>query len=255
MNKKTTDDLLYDIMVDLSVREPTPPDRLKRKVMILSTPRSGSSLFCDVINHSHTIGECREWFNMRYLQAYAKLKNSSNVSLTEYLDFIITRTLAGSDTFAVNMHIDQYRTLLKQNFDPFTLGFSETFYLQRNNKLRQAVSLAKAWQTDQWTANAKASNPAKTPPTNAMISQALSTLLNDEQFYRDNLQVKVSHEFSYETFRNLNDPDGIRRFFEILGLQADSNATTEMKIQSDESSEVLSDQFIAHISGRVDEQG
>ncbi|MBO6556825.1 MAG: hypothetical protein JJ957_10010 [Pseudomonadales bacterium] len=250
MGKKTTDELLYEIMADLDARKPTSPDKLKRKVMILSTPRSGSTLFCDSLNRTKQLGECREWFNLRYISAYAQLKQISSINFQDYFYFIVTQTLRGTDTLVVNMHIDQHQSLIQQNLDPFGFRFDEVFYINRKNKLRQAVSLARAWQTDQWGADTKAKNPEPEALNPALISQALNMLLSNEHFYRENLRKLVSLEFDYEVFRDLDNPEGLPKLFGLLGLKVDTETTTDMKKQSDRLSDEAYSHFLAYIQGK-----
>ena len=249
MSQKTTDEILFGIMAELDSRDPEPKQNLQKKIMILSTPRSGSTLFCDTLNRTELLGECREWFNLRYIGAYARIKNVTSINFQEYFDFIVSRTLRGSGTFVVNMHIDQYQSLIQQKLDPLGFSFDHVFYINRKNKLRQAVSLARAWQTDQWGADVKAMKETNEPPNNALISQALFMLLNGEQFYKENLKKLVSLEFDYEIFQDLNNQNGLPKLFDALGVNVDTDYKTEMKQQSDASSEKSVTDFLRYIQG------
>lgn len=250
MNQKTTDELLYDIMSELEERSSDSPSSMSRKVMILSTPRSGSTMFCDVLNRTEKLGECREWFNLRYLQAFARLKRVTNVDFNRYLEFIISRTLRGTDTFVVNMHIDQLQSLLKNKIDPFLLGFDEVFYVYRRDKVRQSVSLARAWQTDQWTSNTKPKREQQSPPSNGEIARALHMLIAGDEYYRENLSSKVKMEFAYEVFRDLADQEGFPRLFKALGIGEKIETSTELSQQSDSGSSEVVQGFLEYIEGR-----
>jgi hypothetical protein len=64
------------------VREPDrPPPRIR--LMILSTPRSGSSLFCDLLESMAAVGSPLEWLNEERIRAYGRVMNLAQVSLAD----------------------------------------------------------------------------------------------------------------------------------------------------------------------------
>jgi len=107
MQMKTTDDKLLQKMVALSKRKSTDINTIKKKVLILSIPRSGSSMFCDVLNNTKQLGSCAEWFNSRYIAAYGKVTGNVNVKFNDYLNFILEKTIGDTGGGVVNAHIEQ----------------------------------------------------------------------------------------------------------------------------------------------------
>jgi LPS sulfotransferase NodH len=248
--QKTTDEILLEIMIELDGRASAPISQMKKKLLVLSTPRSGSTLFCDVLNKIGVLGECREWLNLRYVEAYRILKKLETVDIGQYLEFIISKTLGEQNTFVVNMHIDQIQPLLDLKIDPFVLGFDDQIYLCRNNKVDQAVSLAKAMKTDQWSADT-ASKVASSPhPSFVEIAQSLHFLLSSEQIYTNNLKATTKLEFSYEDFSQLDKTKAFSNLYSALGLEVQPNPSTELRVQSDKSSVDLAALFLEHISGQ-----
>ena len=110
-----------------------------KSILIISTPRCGSTLYCDVLSDLNMIGQCKEWFNMRYISAYATFKGISNINFQEYLHFLKLKTTNNTGVFSVNVHVEQYIDLLKHNLDIAELGFDCVVYLSRKNKIAQAV--------------------------------------------------------------------------------------------------------------------
>jgi LPS sulfotransferase NodH len=241
---------LLRIMLDLLSREAVPVDKIERKILILSTPRCGSTLFCDVLNRFGGLGECREWFNPRYIEAYCQVAQESEFIFQRYFEFIATRTIRDSKTFVANVHVGNVRGLMTQKkLNLLNLGFDQICYLTRRHKLRQAISLVRAHSSDQWQAASTGNKQAAEEISHAQIASALDFILKDEQFYRQHLQKFVSQEFCYETFQDLRAPEGFRRLFEWLEVECDAELWTHMPRQSDEVTDQLEDSFTAYIRG------
>ena len=70
MRKRSNqDDLLQAIFarLDMVQRDNVKPSR---KIAIFSTPRSGSTHFCNALSNTQTIGEPLVWFNNRFFENY-----------------------------------------------------------------------------------------------------------------------------------------------------------------------------------------
>jgi len=245
---KTTDELLLDLMSDLKSRNSRNSEMVSKKLLILSTPRSGSSLFCDVLTRTSQIGECQEWFNPRYIQAYAKLFGLTQVDFNEYTQFIIKKTIGSSGVFAVNMHIEQILQLKQSNINPLELGFDLIVYVSRRNKIKQAVSLARASLTDQWsTGTAGRETPPEIP--NSLIAQSLHHILESEQIYSNDLKQIVNEEFEYEDFQNLDTTLAYKAVLGLLGKSLEGTIKTTLERQSDDISANAVTRFMDYISG------
>jgi LPS sulfotransferase NodH len=176
-----------------------------KSILIISTPRCGSTLYCDVLSDLNMIGQCKEWFNMRYISAYATFKGISNINFQEYLHFLKLKTTNNTGVFSVNVHVEQYIDLLKHNLDITELGFDCVVYLSRKNKIAQAVSLTKAQITDKWSADATAKCALPERPPLAKIAQSLSHIINSHDYYVNKLQAICDFEYCYEDFKDLSN--------------------------------------------------
>lgn len=217
----TTEEFLLDLMRQLDALAPAPTATLKKKLLVLSTPRSGSTMFCDVLNRVGVFGECWEWFNFRYMAAYGQLKGQSNVDFNEYLNFIISRTTGETGVLAVNMHVEQYVQLKEKGLDAFQLGFDHVIYLYRKDKIAQALSLARARATDAWVAATEARDVRFGVDE---ITSALQHLIKSEQIFRQHIQPRVAACYAYERFRDLTRPDA---FIEVLRAMGQGDCIPE----------------------------
>ena len=253
---KTTDEILYDIMVDLEQREATPLNQIRKKLLVLSTPRSGSTLFCEVLSATDLIGECREWLNQRYFQAYAKVTGEPQVQLSRYIDFVAAKTVGSTGIFAVNMHVEQYMFLMKQSFDALSIGFDLIVSIERRDKLAQAISLAKANATDQWSHNTKALSESSGPGS-LEIAAALHHLLASNENYKRHLKEKVSHEYVYEDFVTDDDYHCYRQVLAGLGLEVEGIRFAESSLtkQGNKDSERRKVSFLNYIQGQSEDFG
>ena len=237
-------------MLDIENTTPSPPAETLKKLLILSTPRSGSSMFCEVLHSTGKIGECLEWLNPRYMQAYAQVKQLTQVNINEYLNYIVQRTIGDTGVFAVNVHIDQYLFLLKQSFDVMSLNFDAIVYLERKDKVAQAVSLAKASISDQWSHDTKPKdNIAGLDEVD--IAGSLHQILHWQKIYRTQLKSKVKDEFYYEEFSNLNDLSPFNGVLASLGIGIDESfvPATSLEKQSGTDSVERCKSFLKAILG------
>ncbi|WDE03913.1 hypothetical protein SG34_021445 [Thalassomonas viridans] len=246
---KTTDEQLLELMQELDKRDTLPLDSVNKKLLVLSTPRSGSSMFCDVLSQTGLIGDCREWFNFRYLEAYIKTTGSQQVNFYEYIDYVIGKTTAGTGIFAVNVHIDQYTTLLKNKVNILDLGFDHIVYLRRKDIYAQTVSLAKADLLDAWSAG----TPKKAlgeQLSNSTLLPYFSQLRGYERYYQQKLAGKVQAEYEYEDFSRLDQPSAYLQVLAALGFDGFSGSFhTGMKKQADADSAKIIADFRKYISG------
>lgn len=237
MTQKTTNELLCEIFEELKYR-PDYLGKIEKKVAIISTPRCGSSMFCDVLKKTNKVGDPKEWINIRYIQAYAKVFSNNNINLTEYISFIQRKTTTSNGVFSINFHIEQFIQMLEYKFNPLDLIFDQIYYLQRLDKINQAFSLAKARITDQWSAEAKASKPIDKKIPRKSILESLLYLSNQEDYYSEVLAPHVNRTFTYEEFSQLNTSDAYEQVMKDLDINDyQPNWKTSLKKQRTATSE------------------
>lgn len=201
VRNKTTYDRLSGVFSRLIERPDFSVNEIRMKVAIISTPRCGSSMFCDVLYNTGNFGEPKEWFNPLYFHIFSQLIKQQKFSYEEYIDFIFRKTTSLNGVFAVNFHVDQYESLLmKHHIDLFDLDFDKIYYLKRRDKLAQAMSLTKAILTRRWHADDKiVKDIPKVIPRESILKQLLF-IAKSESFYEHKMQKYADDEFFYEDY-------------------------------------------------------
>ena len=205
MHAKTTDEKLLDIFSDLDKTPDYPIEKIIKKIAIISTPRCGSSMFCNVLHRTQKFGYPTEYFNMSYINAYAIFFQKKNIHLDQYLDFIYRKTTSSNGIFTINFHVSQYIEMLKQNFNLMSLKFDRVCYLARKDKIEQAYSYAKAKLTGQWGVDTKPTQPLEGTIKREIILQALLHIVSSESYYENNLKPYVDKTYFYEDFSDLKN--------------------------------------------------
>jgi LPS sulfotransferase NodH len=146
------------------------------------------------------------------------------------------------------MHIAQILELKKSNINPLDLGFDLIVYVSRRNKIKQAISLARASLTDQWLTGV-AGREASAEIPSSLIAQSLHHILESEQIYSTHLKQLVNKEFEYEDFQNLDTTAAYGTVLDLLGKSWSGSAKTTLERQADESSSTAVTKFMNHITG------
>lgn len=191
-----------------------------KRVVIFSTPRSGSTYFCDQVASTGLVGVPDEWLNPSFLNT---VKNEGfATTIKEALNWISSRTTTDNGIFSINIQIHHYIQLKKQGFDILKWGFDDAIYLERKDKLSQSYSLAKARITGQWDQTGKRSDVYdKVNVPVHMILKALSEIHFWHDTFEKNLKQHVSTKLYYEDY--IKNPNQILDLIEHLsGCRIDS---------------------------------
>lgn len=247
---KTTDQLICDLFDKIDTNNNTPLNNIAQKILILSTPRSGSSLLCDVLNNTNVFGYCAEWFNIRYLYAYKEWKKVDNISFKEYFHFIMAKSTTANGVFTVNAHIEHVNYLRKEGMDILGLGFDKIFFVSRKNKLSQAVSLAKSHLSDAWSADAKEHDYSKDEIDYHLIVDALKHISDQEKFCEQEIISLIDQTFYYEDFSNISNPKVFEAILDKCAITYNGSFETEMKKQRNSTSQEIVDEFNRQLNGK-----
>lgn len=122
-----------------------------RGVIILSEGRSGTNWLGSLANSTGQLGRSSEWIDDKHFDVLGR-----NVSSKKYIEFIMESASTANGFFAIKMfprHLfwfqkhfgfDFIKKLEKEN----DLSF---IFVTRNDRIRQAVSFARAVQSNAWT--------------------------------------------------------------------------------------------------------
>jgi len=227
---------------------PDATEPLKDALLVLGTPRCGSTLFCEVLNSSNRIGYCDEWFNYEYFAAYIEVLGVE-FSLQDYVNFIARKTMRDTGVFALKWHVGQ---IVGMNKD-FDLGmesmdFRHVVYLYRQDKIAQAVSLLKASITGQFRSYEREKKSDKKVSRHGIVV-ALEPLIRFDRFCRQYLWKYVDEEYAYEDFRDFSHPcynDVLR----AMGKPSCGKFSADkMKKQGDRTNDDAGHDFLKYITG------
>ncbi|MFN7002569.1 MAG: Stf0 family sulfotransferase [Roseinatronobacter sp.] len=118
----------------------------RRKLMILFTPRSGSSWLTDIVTRSKQLGKPREWFNPNFIPNINRAMNAN--SRDGYIAMLMRKHALGN-VFSAEVTIYQMQRSFEseETFLQFFPARLPYVWLRRKDLVLQAVSLAKAVQT------------------------------------------------------------------------------------------------------------
>lgn len=132
---------------------------LKKSYIVASSYRSGSNYFCWELWRTGVLGAPVEFLNP--YDALPVLMNRFKASSpADYITKLIQRRSSKNGVFGLKTHSHHFEVFLKQYPQLLEALAPVTFiHINRRNKLAQAVSMAKALQTDFWTSRIESERP------------------------------------------------------------------------------------------------
>lgn len=112
--------------------------------ILVSQPRTGSTMISDYLTKTGDVGWCDEWLNpifFRFIQ-----KNLCETSYQKTLKWILDKSSNAAGNASINIQIP-HLVFWKGNGMKLLKNASRVSYLYRNNKIAQAISLVKAEKT------------------------------------------------------------------------------------------------------------
>lgn len=129
--------------------------------LICGTPRSGSSLLCEALINTGIAGQPEEYFQPQNERTWQERWGSS--TYTDYLARVIEQCTSPNGVFGAKMmwgYFDNFAQKIRQTHTNQALALPDLMqsifpnlhyiWIKRNDKVRQAISQAKAVQTNQW---------------------------------------------------------------------------------------------------------
>lgn len=173
--------------------------------VICATPRSGSTLLCDLLTATQVAGCPQSYLRHQDIGRWAKqwgisepLASSAPETHQAFLKAMVSAGTAGTAVFGLRLMWPSVREATER-FDAVRGGKMDlpsrleqevgpTLFIQlsREDKVAQAVSLVRAEQTGLWHVHPDGSERQRTAPAGALvfdsgrIAQARITLLNEE---------------------------------------------------------------------------
>jgi LPS sulfotransferase NodH len=125
-----------------------------RGYAICAEPRSGSSYLGQILGSTKVLGWPREYFNAPSFRASKECPDYPEDGESQ-LALIMTRGATPNGVYGVKIFSSQFDAV-KETRWAARLPSLSFIHLERRDRLGQALSLVRAMQTKQWTADAKA---------------------------------------------------------------------------------------------------
>jgi LPS sulfotransferase NodH len=119
--------------------------------MVCSTPRSGSSLLCELLFNAGLAGAPTEFFDDNQMRDFARVWGTE--TLDGYIRALLDKKTSPNGVFGCKVHFPQLERALGARDVTTLLPNLHCIYITRRDQVRQAVSYARAIQTNQWASD------------------------------------------------------------------------------------------------------
>ncbi len=223
-------------------------------LIIAATQRSGSTLLGRILELTDVVGKPREWLQNTDMEERTRAYNlTPGTGYAEIVREIVRREHSHAGVFALKIMWDTMDAFLDiiHKEHPETRSFEDSkiiqdyfprpkfVFLQREDKLRQAISFVKSLQTNEWIAERETEHLNQTHLVfdYIAISEALAKFETEDRLWRQFLTAS-NFDFVEVTYEELqSDPQRvIRRIFEHLGLSVSrvpGLSETGMRVMAD----------------------
>jgi LPS sulfotransferase NodH len=248
-NIRSTENLIEGFDRSIHFLAKRVPQKVKVINILLSQPRTGSTLLCDYLTMAGDIGICDEWINPILLKKVGDYIGAQ--SFSEILGWILSRTASPQGIVTINIQIPHLIHLKKAGIE-FNMKGKRIVYLMRSNKIEQAISLAKARKTKLYVklGDEKINNPDL---NYSEVAAALATICQYDGLSQKILVHKKYLEIAYEDV--VANELVIDKVFDYLGSSGRSaEKKTNIKKQSTVDDLHVAENFLRYISGSKKEK-
>jgi LPS sulfotransferase NodH len=198
--------------------EGAPPPHIS--FIVCALPRSGSSLLCELLAASELAGAPSEVFDRNQMQEFRRVWDVG--SFEDYMDALVAKKTSPNGVFGIKAH---YHQLVEAFGDTQTISVHprdlgdhfpnlHLVHIRRRDRIAQAVSFARATQTEQWTS---AHDVPAAPPR-----------YDDEQI-RALLEWIEREEVAWESFIAASEAPVLRLAYEELVEAIEETVLTVMR--------------------------
>lgn len=249
------DDIFINLVTGRNVFAPIPKNLTPPKVnyCILSTPRSGSTMFCDALTSTGLAGFPREHLREPSLT----LEQHGNFDSSRYIKAIKSLHTTPNSVFGTKLishFIKRYLVASNNQLNPVQY-FDKFIYLVRQDKAAQAVSLFMAQKSGVWKINKaeklssyreKINNKSVTQEDLQQVHKLHGRLIQEEKFIEDLCQqnniepLVVSYEdLTTDLYSNV---ERVLHYLDIISSSSNLDLNIkikEKKLSSQKSQEIV----------------
>jgi LPS sulfotransferase NodH len=119
--------------------------------LVCALPRSGSSLLCELLFSTGQAGAPAEYFDSATMDRFRQRWGAT--SFAEYVSALLERKTGPNGVFGVKAHFFQLTEAFPEGGLDSVFHALRYVYIARRDRLRQAISWARAIQTGQWASD------------------------------------------------------------------------------------------------------
>lgn len=225
----------------LAMTPPTDVSTLKKSLLVLTTPRSGSTMFCEALNSTNELGWCEEWFNYEYFAAYLIVNKIELFNLKDYMKWVAERSIRNG-VYCLKWHVGQVESMRNDfGVDFNSMHFDRVIWLYRRDRLAQAVSLAKATVSDKFRSYEPGNGRDGSEAGHFEVLSSLLTLESQYLYFERHIN-SADVMIAYEDVCDFNHPV-YADTMEAMGRQPVTPVAIRTKKQRNESSQEITHNF------------
>jgi LPS sulfotransferase NodH len=231
---------------------------MRQSYIVASSPRSGSTYFCRLLGQSGLLGTPSEVLNPGFdLKGFKNRFKAS--SPADYIAELIARRTAKSGVFGLKAHFENFEGFLKEYPALLDVLSPVTYiYINRRDRVAQAVSMARALQTNQWSSQAHDGKKPELRYNRELIANAMKEVELQDAGWLNWFKAKNITPFRLTYEDLLADPAGtVQRVVEHLGVQdaeRDEVKVPPVEKQGDDTNQEWIERFRRETEGGGDSQ-
>ena len=205
------------------------PTALRKSYIIASLPRSGSQFLSGELWKTGVLGAPCEYLFPAY-DMRPMMNRLRAMSPADYVAKLVACRTSPNGIFGMNVHIQHFSHFLRGYPALLDVLAPVTFvHTTRRNKIAQAVSMAKAYQTSTWTSLQARGGSSPTTYNRELIERCIDDLVQQEQEWGQWFTEHGVHPFRlvYEDFAA--DRSGtVQAIVALLGAEGDERTAIEI---------------------------
>jgi len=203
------------------------PVRVRKSYIVASTPRCGSTFLCSLLWQTGVLGAPSEYWNChksgaRKTIGIRMMERLEATSGPDYLTKLLACRTSKNGVFGVKVHFFDFQEVLRGFPQLLELLAPVTFVnIEREDKIAQAVSLARSLQTGTWIAGSNKPRPTVTYDRD-LISRCLGSLETQKLGWARWFEANRidPHVVTYEKFA-ADTAGAVSSIVKLLGAQDD----------------------------------
>ena len=227
----------------------------KSNYLILSSPRSGSTLLSRMLYETKMAGDPLEYFNPPIWKIGCRRFNNPHMPMLDFLAAIKRYRTSSNGVFGMKLHFLQFlqafqSTQINQDMINFLQNANQLIWIKRKNKIYQAISQAIAIQSNVWSSEDPQFEKSKAVSVNnQLITNCLMSITFDELGWQKTLDsLKLNYlEVWYEDLAE-NYTAESQRVLNYLNISPANIPNEPIQKQGDKLNETLYTQYTNYIA-------